>query len=149
MNRSRRRALKLLAGVAFAVALPGRLMAALVRPQAAFDARNLQDIYTALGAVPQDSDLIQLETPDIAENGAVVPVSVTSTIPDTRKIYIAIEKNPNPLAAVFTIPEGTDAWVSTRVKVAQTCVIYAMVEAGGKLYKVGRETKVTLGGCGG
>jgi len=139
----------MLAGLAFAIALPGRLLAALVRPQAAFDARHLEDIFKALGTVPEDSNLIQLETPDIAENGAVVPVSVTSTLPDTRKIYIAIEKNPNPLAAVFSIPEGTDAWVSTRVKVAQTCVIYALVEAGGKLYKVGRETKVTLGGCGG
>ena len=62
---------------------------------------------------------------------------------------LQIEMNPNPLAAAFAIPKGTEPYVATRVKVAQTCVIYAVVEANGKLYKSGRETKVTLGGCGG
>ena len=106
-------------------------------------------MFSAFGSAPEDSDQILLETPDIAENGAVVPVEVTSSIPGTTRISIAIEMNPNPLAAVFAIPEGTEAYVATRIKVAQTCMIYAVVEAQGKLYKAGRETKVTLGGCGG
>jgi sulfur-oxidizing protein SoxY len=131
------------------VALPIRALAEFARPQPAFDAKKIDSLFAAMGSSPEDSDLIQLETPDIAENGAVVPVEVTSAIPGTNHIYIAIEMNPNPLAAGFAIPEGTEPYVATRVKVAQTCVVYAIVEADGKLYKAGRETKVTLGGCGG
>lgn len=149
MKPSRRRVLKILAGAAALAAFPARLLAEIVRPQAAFDAKKLDDVFAGLGGVPEGSDQIDIETPDIAENGAVVPVTVTSHIPDTSKIYIVIEMNPNPLSAMFVIPEGTQAWVSTRVKVAQTCIVYGVVEAGGKLYKAGRETKVTLGGCGG
>lgn len=145
----RRNVLQILAGTAVFAALPIRALASLVRPQTAFDAKNIDSVFSNLGSAPEDSDLIQLETPDIAENGAVVPVEVTSSVPGTSKISIAIEMNPNPLAAVFAIPEGTEPYVATRIKVAQTCVIYALVEANGKLYKAGRETKVTLGGCGG
>ena len=149
MNRKRRHVLQLIAGAAVIAALPLKALAEFIRPQSAFDANNLDSVFEGLGSSAEDSDLIQLETPDIAENGAVVPVEVTSAIPGTSKIYIAIEMNPNPLAAGFAIPEGTEPYVATRVKVAQTCVIYALVEANGKLYKAGRETKVTLGGCGG
>jgi sulfur-oxidizing protein SoxY len=60
-----------------------------------------------------------------------------------------VEKNPNPLSAMFMIPEGTEKYVETRVKVAQTCDLYAIAEADGKLYMTKKETKVTLGGCGG
>jgi sulfur-oxidizing protein SoxY len=138
-----------MAGAATLAVIPIKALAAFARPQPAFDAKNIDSVFSAMGSPPEDSDLIELETPDIAENGAVVPVEVTSSIPGTSRIYIAIEMNPNPLAAAFAIPEGTEPYIATRVKVAQTCVIYAVVEANGKLYKQGRETKVTLGGCGG
>ncbi len=148
MTRSRRSFLKI-AGAAIAMGLmPLKLLADFMRPEKAMAATDLAGVFAELGAA-EDSDQIDLQSPDIAENGAVVPVSVTSNLADTSKIYIVIEKNPNPLAAAFMIPEGTEAFVQTRVKVAQTCLVYAVVEAGGKLYKASRETKVTLGGCGG
>ena len=149
MKPRRREFVRLAMGAAALAVLPIKALAAFVRPQAGFDAKTIDSVFSALGSEAEDSDLIELQTPDIAENGAVVPVEVTSAIPGTSAIYIAIEMNPNPLAAAFAIPEGTEPYVATRVKVAQTCVIYAVVEANGKLYKSGRETKVTLGGCGG
>ena len=88
-------------------------------------------------------------TPEIAENGAVVPVSVTSNIPKTESISILIDKNPNTLAATFTIPPGTDANVSTRVKMGETSQVHALIKADGKYFVATREIKVTLGGCGG
>lgn len=148
MTRNRRSFLKL-AGTALALGMmPLKLLAEFVRPEKALAATDVGGVFAELGT-PVDSTDIDLETPDIAENGAVVPVAVTSKIAGTNKIYIMIEKNPNPLAAAFVIPEGTEPFVQTRVKVAQTSPIYAVVEAGGKLYKASRETKVTLGGCGG
>ncbi len=149
MNPSRRGLLKMLSGVTFLAAFPLRVLADLIWPQAAFTVTDLDGVFGQLGGVPADSDLIQLDTPDIAENGAVVPVEVTSGIPGTSRIYLLVEKNPNPMSAGFDIPEGTEPYVATRVKVAQTCLIYAVVEADGKFYKMGQETKVTLGGCGG
>lgn len=137
-------------GVAATSALwPLRALAAATGLDKAFGAASLDAVYEAVGGTPTDSADIDLMTPDIAENGAVVPVSVTSKIPNTEQIMILVEKNPNPLAASFTIAEGTEGAVSTRVKVGQTCDIYAVVRADGKLYSAHRETKVTLGGCGG
>ena len=133
--------------VATAVAWPLRAIAAAM--ESAFGAKNLDEAFKGLGGKPTQSDKIDLKSPDIAENGAVVPVSVKSALPKTEQIFILVEKNPNPLAAVFNIPQGTEADVSTRVKVGQTCDIYAVVKADGKLYSTHRETKVTLGGCGG
>ena len=114
-----------------------------------FEAKNLADALKALGAAPADSKEITITSPDIAENGAVVPVAVTSRLPKTREIVILVEKNPNPLTAVFTIPDGTEPFVSTRVKMGESSNVVAVVRADGKLYSTSKETKVTLGGCGG
>jgi sulfur-oxidizing protein SoxY len=118
---------------------------------AAFETHSLGDALKALSAseAAPSKDIVFLQTPEIAENGAVVPIGVTSGIPNTEAIAILIEKNPNPLAAVFDIPAGTEATISTRVKMAQTSSIYALVRAGGKYYIAAKEVKVTLGGCGG
>lgn len=117
----------------------------------AFDSHNLIDALQALGgANPSPSkDIVFFQTPEIAENGAVVPVGVTSNIPNTESIAILIEKNPNVLAAVFDLPAGTEPTVSTRVKMAQTSNIHAVVKAAGKYYVATKDVKVTLGGCGG
>ena len=115
----------------------------------AFKERSVPDVLKALGIEAQPSDQITLTTPDIAENGAVVPVSVKSALPSTTEIYLVVEKNPNPLAAVFSIPDNTEPEIGARVKVAQTCNVIALVKADGKFYSATRETKVTLGGCGG
>jgi len=79
----------------------------------------------------------------------VVPIGVTSNIPKTESIAILIEKNPNLLAAVFDIPTGTETSISTRVKMAQSSNVYALVKADGKYYVAAKDIKVTLGGCGG
>jgi len=119
--------------------------------KAAFDAKTMDETMKALGggAPMQSKDIAFVSTPDIAENGAVVPIGVTSTIPKTDAIAILVEKNPNMLAALFEIPAGTDPSISTRVKMGQTSNVYALVKADGKYYVASKEIKVTLGGCGG
>jgi sulfur-oxidizing protein SoxY len=117
---------------------------------AAFKTKTLNDTVKALGGqVAVESQDIQITSPDIAENGAVVPVSVTSKLGNTESIAILVEKNPNALSANFEIPAGTEAFVSTRVKMSQTSNVTALVKAGGKYYYTTKEIKVTLGGCGG
>jgi sulfur-oxidizing protein SoxY len=118
--------------------------------KAAFSAKNLDETVKALGgtAVAKSGD-IAINAPDIAENGAVVPVGVSSKIPNTQAVYILVEKNPNSLAAGFGIPAGTEASVATRIKMGQTSNVHAVVKAGDKFYVATKEVKVTLGGCGG
>lgn len=118
--------------------------------KAAFETKNLNDAVKALGgAAPVESKDIAITAPDIAENGAVVPVGVASKIPNTQAVYVLVEKNPNVLAAGFNIPAGTEPSVSTRIKMGQTSNVYAVVKADGKFYVASKEVKVTLGGCGG
>lgn len=117
--------------------------------RAGFDAKNLTDALATLGGTTVDSKDIAITTPDIAENGAVVPVTVNSTIPNTQEIYIFVEKNPNPLAAIFMIPADTESTVQTRLKMGQSTNVVVVVKANGKLFTASKETKVTLGGCGG
>jgi sulfur-oxidizing protein SoxY len=118
--------------------------------KSAFSAKSFPDTVRALGgAASTESASIQITAPDIAENGAVVPVSVESRLPKTQMIAILVEKNPNTLSAEFEIPEGTDPFVTTRVKMAETSNIYALVKADGRYYHAVKETKVTIGGCGG
>jgi sulfur-oxidizing protein SoxY len=117
----------------------------------AFESKNLNDTVKALGGTTaiESKDITFVNAPDIAENGAVVPVGVQSKIPKTEMIAILVEKNPNSLSAAFMIPEGTEAIVSTRVKMGQTSNVHAVVKADGKFYYATKEVKVTLGGCGG
>ena len=118
--------------------------------QAAFEGKSVADVIKALGGgSPEKGGAITFNAPDIAENGAVVPVAVTSNITNTEQIAILVEKNPNTLAADFMIPAGTEPFVSTRVKMGQTSVVHAAVKADGKWYVASKEIKVTLGGCGG
>ena len=117
----------------------------------AFEAKTMDETMKAIGggAPAQSRDIAFVSTPDIAENGAVVPIGITSSIPKTESIAILIEKNPNMLAASFDIPAGTDPSVGTRVKMGQSSNVYALVKADGKYYVAVKEIKVTLGGCGG
>ena len=116
----------------------------------AFDSKTMVETLKALGAsTPASSDAIQLRAPDIAKNGAVVPIAVDSKLPGTQSIAVLIDKNPQPLAASFELPSGTEGTVTTRVKMGQTSDVYALVRAEGKFYMVKKEIKVTLGGCGG
>ena len=118
--------------------------------KAAFEAKNMADVLKAMGgATAEKSADIIITAPDIAENGAVVPVAVASKIAGTQSISILVEKNPSSLAAEFDILPGTEANVGTRVKMGQSSNIHAVVKAGGKYYVATKEIKVTLGGCGG
>jgi len=155
MNNQRRNVLKAGSGAA----LMGLLAAAgIITPgmaladwnKAAFDAKSMADTLKALGVdSPADSKDVQVTGPDIAENGAVVPVGVGTTLPNVTMVAILIEKNPNALAAAFTLPEGTQPNVQTRVKMGQTSNVYALVKSDGKFFMATKEIKVTLGGCGG
>lgn len=118
--------------------------------KAAFDAKTMRDAFAALGAgTPADAKDIVVTAPDIAENGAVVPITATSNLPGTESISFLVENNPNMLAASFLLPGGTAPVVSTRVKMARTSNVSVLVKAGGKFYVATKEIKVTLGGCGG
>lgn len=116
----------------------------------AFEAKSLDETVKLLGGTTAaPSGDISITAPDIAENGAVVPVAVTSKIPNTQNIYILVDKNLNSLSAGFSIPAGTEPNVATRVKMAQTSNVHAVVKADNKFYVATKEVKVTLGGCGG
>jgi len=117
---------------------------------AAFSAKTVADALKGMGAgAPADSKDITIKAPDIAENGAVVPVEITSNIAGTTAIAIMAEKNANPLVANFKLSNGAEAFVSTRIKMGQTAMVRAIVTAGGKTYTAVKEVKVTIGGCGG
>jgi sulfur-oxidizing protein SoxY len=157
MNRKRRELLKTGSGgsVLALLAAAGWLKPGAAHAQAwnkaAFETHKKAETMKALGGAEpaQSKDIVIFQTPDIAENGAVVPVGISSNIPKTDSIAILIEKNPNMLAATFDIPAGTDPTISTRVKMGQSSNIYALVKADGKYYVAAKEVKVTLGGCGG
>ena len=130
---------------------PGEALAQPAWNKAAFETHTMDETMKALGgsAPAQSKDIAFVSTPDIAENGAVVPIGITSSIPKTESIAVLVEKNPNMLAAVFDIPAGTDPSVTTRIKMGQSSNVYALVKADGKYYVASKEIKVTLGGCGG
>jgi len=117
--------------------------------KAAFEGKSLDDVFKILGAgSPEKSSAVTLNAPDIAENGAVVPVGITTTL-KADQLAILVEKNPSALAAQFFIPAGTDPFVTTRIKMGQTSNVYGLVKADGKWLVTVKEVKVTLGGCGG
>ncbi len=156
MNQSRRKMLKTSSGVTVMTlaASAGLIASGNLHAQewnkSAFETKNLQDTVKALGGSgATESKDITITSPDIAENGAVVPVSVTSKLGKTESIAILVEKNPNALSAAFNIPGGTEPFVSTRVKMGQTSNVHALVKADGKYFYASKEIKVTLGGCGG
>jgi len=125
---------------------PGIASAASAR--AAFEAKSMDEALNALGVnFPGNNSAIQLTAPEIAENGAVVPVTVESTLSRTEQICILVDKNPTMLAANFLVPEGTEGFITTRIEMAQTSSVIALVKANGKFYRVSREVKVTAGGC--
>ena len=156
MDQTRRNVLKAGGGASLLALLAAagmmRTEAALAADwnQKAFEAKNLKDAFDALGAGSRaDSIGIFMTAPEIAENGAVVPIGAVSKLPGTESIAILIAKNPTALAASFDIPLGTEPAVSTRVKMAETSDVLVLVKAQGKYYVTKKEIKVTIGGCGG
>lgn len=156
MNTTRRTVLK---GATASGVLAGLIAAGALRPtqalaaewnKAAFEAKDTAGALKGLGAgTAADSKNLALKAPDIAENGAVVPVDVVSTIPNTTSIAILVEKNPQPLCCQFDFANGAVPEVSARLKMGQTSLIKAVAKADGKFYTTQKEVKVTAGGCGG
>ena len=144
-----------LAGSTVAVAVsagllsPSAVLAAW--PKGAFEAKSVQDALSSLmgSADTSPSGDIKIKAPDIAENGAVVPVSVTTSIAGISSIAILAEKNGVPLAANFEMASNAKGYVSTRIKMGKTSDVIAVVKAGGKAYSARKNVKVTIGGCGG
>ncbi len=119
-------------------------------PADAFKHKTEADTLKALyGKTAEVSEKVGLDAPEIAENGAVVPIAVACTLPNVTGIAILVLENPNVLAAAYKLPAGTQASVSNRLKMAKTSKVVAVVESGGKLYSATKEVKVTVGGCGG
>ena len=116
----------------------------------AFAAKTTADALKGIGAagtVPSKD--IVIEAPQIAENGAVVPIEISSNIPGTTSIAVVIEKNPFPLAGKFDFKEGALPFVKLNVKMGETSDVRVVAVAGGKHFSATREIKVTIGGCGG
>jgi sulfur-oxidizing protein SoxY len=156
MNNDRRKVLKGTGGMAV---MGLAVSAGLFKPgsawaqnwnKAAFETKNTADTVKAMGGsgAAESKDIV-ITSPDIAENGAVVPFTISSRLPKTESIALLVEKNPSVLAASFNIPAGTEAGVTTRVKMGQTSNVTALVKADGKFYYTTKEVKVTMGGCGG
>lgn len=148
MNLRRRALMKGLFVAAAVLAAPRLLFAA--RPDAAFDAKAADTaVEDAFGGPATESDQVTLKIPDIAENGAVVPVTVSTDLADVESIAVVVEKNPTPLAALFELTPQSVPEVSVRIKMGESSPVRAVVKAGGKIYSASKEVKVTIGGCGG
>lgn len=116
----------------------------------AFGAKTAADALKIIGvAGSAESKDIAIEAPQIAENGAVVPIEITSNVPNTRSIAVVIEKNPFPLAAKFDFGDGALPYVKVNVKMGESSFVRVVAEAGGRHYSASKEIKVTIGGCGG
>jgi sulfur-oxidizing protein SoxY len=119
-------------------------------PEEAFKQKSEADAIKSLyGKTAEASDKVKMDAPEIAENGAVVPVSVSTTLADVTSISFLVAENPVALVASYKIPAGTMPGVANRIKMAKTSNVIVVVEAGGKLYSATKEVKVTVGGCGG
>lgn len=146
---NRREVLRLMAAALVAAgALPWPAARAAENDALAFGSGSLEGALSALGATLDPSPEIRLTVPDFVENGSVVPVEITSQLSGAQTIFLLSEANPLPLVARFFVPEGTLPYVSTRIKVAQSCNIYALVQANGRYYSAVKATTVTVGGCG-
>lgn len=153
MNSKRRKLIQAAAAAGAAasvgVLIPQRVLGAYMK--AAFEAKDLSGVLNASYGSDQhtSSDAIKLKAPDIAENGAVVPVTVSSTLDNVESISIIATTNATPLTSSYQLTPASEAYVSTRIKMAKTSDVIAVVKADGKLYSSTKEVKVTIGGCGG
>ncbi|MGB5292600.1 MAG: thiosulfate oxidation carrier protein SoxY [Lysobacterales bacterium] len=148
MRLQRRALIRSLFTAAAVLAVPRWVFAS--RPDAAFNADNSDTVVKDLfeGSIAE-SDQITLKVPDIAENGAVVPVTVSTALADVESISIMVENNPTPLVAMFELSPQSIPDISVRMKMGESSMVRTVVKAGGKLYSASKEVKVTIGGCGG
>lgn len=150
MDVGRRLLLKGGAALAVLAALPRALLAA-AWPEKAFASTEADAAMSALFGTTEatPSDRITLKVPEIAENGAVVPVTVSTTLENVESISLVVENNPRPLAASFEIPAGTLPDISSRIKMGETSDVIAVVKTDAGIFSTSKQVKVTIGGCGG
>ena len=150
---NRRELLSHSAKVAALLATTGLLpqMAYAAYNAAAFEVKTMAELVKMLGgSTPTESKDVTITGPDIAENGAVVPVGVSTALPGVKRLLVLVEKNPSVMSAMFEVSDAVDANFSTRVKMGQSSNVYAVAMMGdGKVLFAQKEVKVTLGGCGG
>ena len=127
------------------------LRAFAARPEPAFNSESMDDALNRLygSSALTESDRIRIKAPDIAENGAIVPITVRFDIANAETVSIFAQNNPSPLAASFVLSESSGGLVSTRIKMGKTSPVHVVVQAGGTLHRASKEVKVTIGGCGG
>ena len=150
--QTRRETLKHSAVVAGLLASAGLIpQQAAAYEKVAFDAKTAADVAKALGAqAPVESKDVTVGGPDIAENGAVVPLSASTTLAGVKRMLILVEKNPAAMVAMFNVTDAVEPNFATRAKMGQSSDVYAVAITGdGKAYYAKKEVKVTLGGCGG
>src|SRR4051812_47086722 len=146
MKRVRR---SLLAGLFLALLKPWVALAAAWNKDA-FGAKTAAEALKSIGAVnAAPSSAVLIEAPEIAENGAVVPIEITSKVPGTTSIAVVIDKNPFPLVAKFDFTEAALPFVKVNVKMNETSEVRVIAQAGGRNHVATKEIKVTIGGCGG
>ena len=147
----RRRQLLLAAGAWTAASAAGAAQVAspaqLPDLELAFAARTFSEAISALGGMPQVSTQISLELPQLAENGALVPITVSSQLRDTRDILILVDVNPQPVAACFSFPDGTQAYAATRIRMAHSGTVYVAVRTEEGLFATSRAIEVSVSGC--
>ena len=138
------------AGLLAAAGLLPQMAYAAYNP-AAFEVKTMAELVKLLGGnAPAESKDVTVTAPDIAENGAVVPVTVATTLPGAKRLLLLVEKNPSVMSAMFEVSDAVDANFATRVKMGQSSNVYAVAMMGdGKVLFAQKEVKVTLGGCGG
>ena len=151
-NTIRRRRLLQAAGAMASLRIAARAVAAdapgtalLADP---FSAQTRAELIGALGGAPKPSPLVTMDAPAFADNGAVVPITVSSALPGTREILLLVERNPQPLALRFEVPAGTEAFVATRIRMAASGTVVAAVRTDHGLYGASRTVEVGVGGCG-
>ena len=148
MNAHRRLVLKGMFALAAIAAWPRLLLAA--RPDSVFQETDADKVIADLfGQAPTDSDQVMMKIPDIAENGAVVPVTIKTDLENVESISIVVVNNPTPLAASFIMSPRSVPTISVRIKMGESSQVVALVKSGGAVYSTTKEVKVTIGGCGG
>ena len=150
MQKTKRLFLKSSMALVALASLP-RILLAAAWPKDSFDSTSASGaLNTLLGTdASTPSDQIKIKVPEIAENGAVVPVSITTSLENVESISIVVPKNPRPLAASFEIPSGTLPKIACRIKMGETSDVMAVVKTGNGIFSASKEVKVTIGGCGG
>jgi len=150
-HRAERRQLLLGGGLSAALVGCGLMLPQVLwamNGEISFNDVSIADALRSMGAIQADPAQLVLKIPEVAEDGALVPVSVECLLPGAQDIFIVVDVNPDPLAAHFNVPAGTEPFVATRIKMAGDGIVYAVVRTEGRIYSTSKAMKVTVGGCG-